>query len=266
MNASKEMELYFSSGKVPVLAIGETAVRAAQEMDAEFVGRLDVYVVRENDKESLPVIFVGMHPLRLLLYSSNGISLKEVPKFAAAAKIGGTVIAVEIVEHPAASHTSGQIGVDMMIRTECLAECVQVTRSLLQLLAFSQDPMCPDVDDAMALFGGADYAKVSTGAAAGKQALSKAIAIAMQGTRWKTSSLRGVLLDIACKDESLMEEISDAVEKLSAHTGEDCNMMFFAHANPEMVDDVKATLIVTRGSGQKSKGNASWLLEEWEDP
>lgn len=245
MNEGKEMELCVSHGGVPVLAIGETAARTAQEWSRESGGRMDVYAVAADDEESLPILFAAVQPVRFVLYDSGEVSLDVARKFVTSAGIGGTAIAIETAAQQEAGHTSGELGAGLLIRVKNERECTEALDALLRMVEPPQEDVSLDIADVMALFAGLDYACIATGTASGEQTVRDAVESALWKLRWKPSVLRGVLLDIAYKDDRTMREINETVEQTLSRMSEDCNMIFGARLVPALEEIVKVTIMAT---------------------
>lgn len=247
---------------IPVLALGKSATRVAQNLNAQLGEQLDLYTMTEPLDDVPQILFPHEHPYRFLIYNRAEVATDVVKKFGTAAKIGGRVLGLEIAACHEVVRSSWQMGTDVLIRSDSEDVCQKVAAPLLRMALPQKDFLGIDIADVFSLFHGTDCARVSMAASTGERASVTAIAEAMRHLGWPPSSLRGILLRITgSEDHITMTETEKLMDVITDKIAEDGNMMWGASIDPALGDTVQVTVIATRGWRQESKDACDWLSQ-----
>lgn len=244
----------------PVLALGKSAASVAQSLKAQMGEQMDLYAITEDVEGALQIIFPHEQPWRFLLYNRAEVAPDVVKRFGTAAKIGGSVIGIEIAVHQEAVRTSWQMGTDILLRTDSERACQDAAAFLLRM-AFQSQPTCGiDFQDVVSLFAGTDHARIGMAEASGKLAKAHAIADALREIDWRLSSMRGLLVNISGSEEHICtEEMEAYMDAVMDRAAEDGNMMWGVSIDPALGDTVQVTVIATRGWKREGRDACDWI-------
>ena len=255
--------------RLPVVALGAAAIRAAQLLKEKYVG-LDLYEIPdicgkgEISKEALELTIPESSPIRFLLYDRAEVEVERVKAVAEKAKTGGKLFAFEIAAPGEKMRPSWRLGTDVLVRATDEAQCLAAAELLLHM-ASPQQPVAIDADDVLALFDGTDVVHVGIGTATGAQAVDAAVEQALGALVWKPEFLRGILLSIAGNENLGMKEIDAATTAIMERASKDCNIVFGAEVDPTIGDDVRVTILATCGKRKDSHDASEWMMEMLEE-
>lgn len=245
---------------LPVLALGKSAARVVQDLNAQMGGQLDLYQITEAIEEEPQILFSYESPYRFLFYNRADVTSDIVKKFGTAAKINGRVLGFEIATDHEVLRTSWQMGTNLLIRTDSEDACRKAAAPILHMALHHEDFSWIDIEDVFSLFDGTDLARVGTATAMGDLARSRAIAGALRSIGWPPSTLRGLLLNISGSQYNMsMMEISTLMDTVMNKIEEDGNMIWCTSIDAALGDTVQVTAIATRGWRLESTDACNWI-------
>ena len=245
---------------IPVIALGTSAARVVQDLNAQMEGQLDLYPITEAIEDVPQILFSYESPYRFLFYNRTEVPPDIVKKFGTAAKINGRVLGFEIAAGHEVLRTSWQMGTNLLIRTDSEDACRTAAAPILHMALQHEDFSWIDIEDVFSLFDGTDLARVGMATATGDLARSRAIAGTLRSIGWPPSSLRGLLLNISgSKYNMSMMEINTLMDTVMNKIAEDGNMIWGTSIDSALGDTVQVTAIATRGWRQESTDACNWI-------